>query len=323
MFQLLKKKIMKRKIVLIIIVACKSSRGTVEHVQQSIKITAFGKKPTLIRQPYLQMVRSESITLTWKTDSISKNCYVEFYQKNHPEKKIVEGKLVVHEGNNFNEVVLVNLKPATTYNYSIYSNGYLLASGNDYYFTTVPSNKNAAFSFYALGDIGALEKSSFAIEPATRIKELKIKPDFGLGLGDIVYPKGESKNYDNQLFKPFQEVFKNTPFYPVPGNHDWFSDPENNFEKEWCLPNNEHYYSFTYSNALFIGLDSSNGGFFKREEQIKWLKQTLIANKGKQDWIILYLHHNGKTFTYKKYYQHVKSLYKILHVDNILCKIII
>ena len=112
-------------------------------------------------------------------------------------------------------------------------------------------------------------------------------------------------------------MFKNTPFYLVPGNHDWFSDPENNFEKEWCLPNNEHYYSFTYSNALFIGLDSSNGGFFKREEQIKWLKQTLIANKGKQDWIILYLHHNGKTFTYKKYYQHVKSLYKIFADNNV------
>ncbi|ARV14844.1 hypothetical protein BTO07_06625 [Polaribacter sp. SA4-12] len=134
-------------------------------------------------------------------------------------------------------------------------------------------------------------------------------------MGDIVYPKGESKNYDNHLFKPFQEVFKNTPFYPVAGNHDWLSDPEKNFDKEWALPGNEHYYSFSYSNALFIGLDSSNGGFFNKEAQVVWLKEILEVNKNKYDWIVVYLHHNGKSCTYKNDYEHVISLYSIF-ADN-------
>ncbi|WPR71973.1 metallophosphoesterase family protein [Flavobacterium sp. NG2] len=304
---------MNRKVVLIItflliIVACKP---TIDNSSTTVKIIPFGEKPGLLRQPYLQMASPTGITITWKTTAITKNCYVEFQEKNQFAKTVVKGNIVNHEGNILNEVALINLKPSTTYYYNIYSNGHLLASGLEYYFTSAPNNNKTAFSFYALGDIGAEEKSSFASEPASRIKELEKKPDFGLGLGDIVYPKGESKNYDNHLFKPFQEVFKNTPFYPVTGNHDWLSDPEKNFEKEWHLPGNEHYYSYTYSNTLFIGLDSSNGNFYKVEEQISWLKNTLEVNKNKYDWIIVYLHHNGKSCTYKEDYEHVKALYKI------------
>ncbi|MDG5490072.1 metallophosphoesterase family protein [Psychroserpens sp. SPM9] len=302
---------MKKNILLLVVVTVLIGCKSVKKFGETVKIEAFGEKPMLIREPYLQMVRPTSTTITWKTDSISENCFVEFNEKGTTEKVVVKGNLVSHEGNKFNESILTNLKPYTTYNYNIYSNGHLLASGEDYHFTTAPDNKKTAFSFYALGDIGAKEQGSFAKEPATRITELAVKPDFGLGLGDIVYPKGESKNYDNHLFKPFQEVFKNIPFYPVAGNHDWLSDPEKNFEKEWALPNNEHYYSFNYSNALFIGLDSSNGDFYNVEEQVAWLTATLKENQSKFDWIVVYLHHNGKSCTYKKDYQHVENLYKI------------
>ncbi|ANW96940.1 hypothetical protein AXE80_11890 [Wenyingzhuangia fucanilytica] len=298
-------------IISITLSACKSTGEVKNKKADNIAITSTGEKPLLLRQPYLQMVRPTTTTITWKTNDLADNCLVVFNQIDKQNKKVVKGSLVNHEGNKFNEVVLTNLKPSTTYTYSIYSNGHLLASGKDYHFTTAPNHKNKAFTFYALGDIGAKEGQSFAIEPATRITELNQKPDFGLGLGDIVYPKGESKNYDNHLFKPFQEVFKNIPFYPVAGNHDWLSDPEKNFEKEWSLPGNEHYYSFSYSNTLFIGLDSSDGGFYQIEEQLAWLKQTLKENKNSFDWIIVYLHHNGKSCTYKNDYEHVKSLYTV------------
>lgn len=302
--------------VLIVAITCKSA-SALKGATPGIIIEEFGEKPLLIRQPYLQMARPTTITITWKTNLIAKNCHVEFQEIKKSRKIRVKGKLVVHEGNKFNEVILVDLKPKTAYNYAIYSNGHLLASGKDYYFKTAPDNKNEAFTFYALGDIGAKEQSSFAKEPAARICELKTKPDFGLGLGDIVYPKGESRNYDNHLFKPFQEVFKNTPFYPVVGNHDWLSDPEKNFEKEWRLPENEHYYSFSYSNALFIGLDSSKGEFFNVEEQIVWLRNTLKVKKGQHDWVIVYLHHNGKSCTYKEDYEQVKELYEIFATNNV------
>ena len=311
---------MKKYIPIFIIVlffACKFSNVVKDKNSKETKTEAFGIKPELTRLPYIQMVRKDSAIITWKTNGIASNCYIEYVEKGTTNIFVEKGYLTSHEGFIFNEVSISNLKPKTTYNYSIYSNGHLLAIGEDYHFSTAPNNKTEAFTFYALGDIGAKAKYSFANEPARRITELAKKPDFGLGLGDIVYPKGESKNYDNHLFKPFQEVFKNTPFYPVAGNHDWLSDPEKNFTKEWALPNNEHYYTFTYSNALFIGLDSSDGGFFNKESQTLWLQKTLKDNKGKYDWIIVFLHHNGKTCSYKANYKHVIDFYKIFANNNV------
>ena len=281
------------------------SKNEIEYPQES------GEKPNLIREPYLQMIRPTTATITWKTDSLAVNCQVVLENVSSGEKILKSGSLIEHENKVFNEVNFTNLNPDNKYNYSIYSNGHLLANGQDYFLKTAPENKALAFSFYALGDIGAKEFESFAQEPANRISELQTKPDFGLGLGDIVYPKGESSNYDNHLFKPFQKVFKNIPFYPVPGNHDWQTDPEKNFEVEWNLPNNEHYYSFNYSNTLFIGLDSSNGGFYEYEQQVTWLKNTLKENEGEFDWIVVYLHHGGRSCTYKRDYEHVINLYDI------------
>tara|TARA_R110002096_G_scaffold400804_2_gene597512 strand:- start:1728 stop:2996 length:1269 start_codon:yes stop_codon:yes gene_type:complete len=303
--------------VLLTIYACKSTGALKDSNSKEIKNEAFGVKPELIRQPYLQMVIEDSVIITWKTNEISSNCYVEFVENETNKASVIKGYLTPHEGFMFNEVSISGLNPETTYNYSIYSNGHLLATGEDYHFTTASDDKNTAFTFYALGDIGAPNNWGFAKEPAARISELKNKPDFGLGLGDIVYPKGESKNYDNHLFKPFQQVFKNIPFYPVPGNHDWLSDPENNFVKEWALPNNEHYYSFTYSNTLFIGLDSSDGGFFNKEEQILWLENTLKDNEGEYDWTIVFLHHNGKTCSYKPNYKYIIDFYKIFAENKV------
>ena len=275
------------------------------------------EKPQLLREPYLQMVREKTATITWKTDATAKNCRVEIHKENSSKTIVKEGILTLHENNRFNEVVFEKLKPNTKYYYSIYSNGYKLAAGENYYFITNPKGKKTAFSFYALGDIGAKLPHSFADKPALVIKKLETQPNFGLGLGDIVYSKGESKFYDKQLFEPFQEVFKNIPFYPVPGNHDWYSDPEKNFEKEWSLPNNKHFYSFSYSNALFIGLDSSKGEFYHYEKQLEWLKETLKNNKDKYDWTVVYLHHNGKTCSYKPNYESVISIYKVLASNNV------
>jgi len=49
-----------------------------KYPEQNIKINAFGGKPTLIRQPYLQMVRPKTTTITWKTNAITENCFVVF-----------------------------------------------------------------------------------------------------------------------------------------------------------------------------------------------------------------------------------------------------
>ena len=281
----------------------------------------------LLREPYLQTVWADSAMVIWKTDISVENCsikysYIEhkrflFWKRKVKKSKTVAGIVSVHNREKYNEVVLKNLNHDTKYFYEIYSNGKKLAGGNDYYFITTPKKKGDRFSFYALGDIGAKQPRGFANESANEINKFSPRPDFGLGLGDIVYPKGSSKSYDTNLFKPFEKVFKNIPFYPVLGNHDWLTSPEDNFEKEWCLPNNEHYFAFEYSNAYFIGLDSRDGNFYDLGNQTEWLKKELEKVRGKYDWVIVYLHHNGKTCTYKKDYEHVIGLYDVFANYNV------
>ena len=68
---------------------------------------------------------------------------------------------------------------------------------------------------------------------------------------------------------------------------------------------------------MFIGLDSSDGGFYEKENQLKWLKKTLTDNKDSYDWVIIYLHHNGKTCTYKPNYKHVIEFYNVFAKYNV------
>ncbi|MDO3695275.1 fibronectin type III domain-containing protein [Wenyingzhuangia sp. chi5] len=79
------------------------------------------------------MIRPTTTTITWKTNKDAESCTVIFNEINETTKTTVKGNLVKHEGNKFNEVILTNLKPSTTYDYSIYSNGHLLAGGKNYH----------------------------------------------------------------------------------------------------------------------------------------------------------------------------------------------
>jgi len=158
----------------------------------------------LIREPYIQAVWGDSATITWKTDLTAKSCAVIIKNKNTKTKH--SGTLLEHEGAIINSVTIKNLKPNKKYHYQILSNNKVLAQGPEYYLISAPK-KSRKFTFYALGDIGERVTKSFAAKTANSINNIKERPEFGLGLGDIIYPNGESKVYDVQLFEPFKNVF--------------------------------------------------------------------------------------------------------------------
>ncbi|MCV6630553.1 MAG: metallophosphoesterase family protein [Flavobacteriaceae bacterium] len=274
----------------------------------------------LKREPYLQMAFKDRISVLWQTDmgTDSELRYGTTKGLENRRMGVVEKDGNIHR----HEVRLLGLQPGTKYYYAIYSNGKRLAGGDAYFFKTEPADAYAPFSFFAMGDIGEpVADGGFPEVTSYQIANREEKVDFGIGLGDIIYPDGESKFADEYLFKPMQVVLKNTPFYPALGNHDWHVNPDKNFVKEWQLPNNEHYYSFDYANAHFIALDTREGDLYDAEAQIAWFEADLKAVQGKYDWIFVYFHHNGRTCTYKEDYKAVMDLYPLFakyQVDLVL-----
>jgi hypothetical protein len=270
----------------------------------------------LIRKPYLQTVFADSVSILWKTSNAAQSCHIMYGLDSLITK--VDGTLDRQRVNTMNEVTINGLELGKKYFYSVYTNDSLLVSGEDYYFITSPDSTANKFSFYAMGDIGQPKhRGGFPDVTAYQIDHLENRPDFGLGLGDIIYLAGESEVADKYLFDHMALINRNIPFYPALGNHDWRSAPDKNFEQEWKLPNNEHYYSFEHANAYFIALDSRDGNLYEVEKQSKWLKQTLVEAQSKYDWIFVYLHHNGKTCTYKPNYDAVIKLYPLFAKYNV------
>lgn len=266
----------------------------------------------LLRQPYLQTALADSITVIWRT-SAAYNCALAYRQEGSQEWKHINGQINPKRVGGFeNQVNLRGLQPGKLYQYRLFTNGQELAQ-HQYYAFRAPKPKDAPFSFFAVGDIG--EPTTTQGKPdrlAAAIAQLEDRPDFGLLLGDLVYPNGASEGYDEHLFKHFEKVFSEVPTFVVPGNHDWMVDPAQNFEQEWKMPGNEHYYSFERGNALFIALDSKDGDFYQWEEQKAWLEKRLAqAQQQHYQWRIVMLHHNGKSCTYKKDTKKVIELYSL------------
>lgn len=291
-----------------LLVGCKVTKPEIKYDNQ--------QDTELLRQPYLQTVFADSASIFWITNKGEK-AYVK-YGKSDVLDNVAYGVSLKDRDKVRNSVTIKGLERGETYFYSVYTDDKLLASGNEYFLRTESENKTSKFSFYAMGDIGQpVFKGGFPQITSYQINSLEQKPNFGIGLGDIIYPDGESRLADAYLFKPMETILKNIPFYPALGNHDWHVDPDKNFEKEWKLPNNEHYYAFDYMNTHFIALDTREGELFDAKKQIEWFENDLIKSQKKYDWIFVYFHHNGKTCTYKKDYQSVINLYPLFSKYNV------
>lgn len=267
------------------------------------------------RAAYVQAVWGDSATIRWVSSRITQRSYVKYGTSPDSLTQHAEAKILKHLNGRMNEAVLHDLAPQQKYYYAYYTNDSLFHEENleNQYFISNTAHPNAAFSFFAMGDIGEpFEKGGFPEFTAERIVFEEPDINFGLGLGDIVYPHGGSEDADKNLFAPMKSLLERAPMYCILGNHDWETDPEQNFKKEWVLPQNRNYYHFTYGNTLFIGLDSKFGFFHEFQQQKDWLEATLKQFQGKYDWTVVMVHHNGYSCTYKATYLRVVELYPIL-----------
>jgi acid phosphatase type 7 len=188
---------------------------------------------------------------------------------------------------NRHTVALRGLKPGTTYLYAVGDgspNGWTEPAE----FTTAPAGA-APFSFIYMGDAqNGLDRWGVLLHNAYRAR-----PDaaFYLMAGDLVNRGAERWDWDS-FFENSKGVFDRRPIVPVLGNHEYQSPEPRLYLAEFALPRNgpktippERAYSFEYSNAKFIILDSN----LDAAKQTAWLEKQLANTKAV--WKFVSYHH--------------------------------
>ncbi len=213
-------------------------------------------------------------------------------------------------------VSLIGLEPSTTYEYEV-GDGSHVGWSAPYAFTTAP-DKTTPFKFVYMGDAqngldtwGKLVHNAHAAEPDAA---------FYIMAGDLVGRGNERDDWDH-FFYNAAGVYENKTLVPCIGNH------ENQGEQgPWMylelfdLPKNgpaaltpERAYSFEYSNALFVVLDSN----VQLEDQVDWLDAQLSQSDA--TWKFAIYHHPAYDSRNKKSEKGIRELWGSLfdkyHVD--------
>jgi predicted phosphodiesterase len=128
-------------------------------------------------------------------------------------------------------------------------------------------------------------------------------PDFIITLGDNNYEFGADSTIDSNIGQfyhdyiyPYTGNFGNgapfNKFFPVLGNHDFYSDTARTYLNYFVLPGNERYYDYIRGNCHFLVINSDPiepDGNTATSVQALWLKNKLAQSNSR--FKIVYFHH--------------------------------
>ena len=241
---------------------------------------------------------SSSIDIQWRTDTTVKQLEVKYRVFGNDEvMSATADKYVMEDRELMNDryihrftTKLENLNPGTKYSYLIEPETNWDKARS---FTT--AGNDDSFSFTWVGDVhqktefGLLHSKAEAKYPETA---------FYIIAGDLV-DDGLYRNQWDELFENSKDIIDKKPLMNVIGNHDnryglgakmyrdLFSYSNNGPEE---VPE-EHTYSFTYKNTLFLMLDATS----PVDKQTRWVEAQLL--KSDATWTIAVFHfppYNGK-----------------------------
>ncbi|HTL86248.1 MAG TPA: metallophosphoesterase family protein [Acidimicrobiia bacterium] len=236
-------------------------------------ITAAGGM--IKRHPYLQQVTTTTAMVGW----VAKTKTVERVDVTLPDGTPVESAPATLERAGQMWATLTNLSPDTLYCYSI-TDGQRLTDRTG--FRTAPKPKDEPVRILAFGDSGG---------GGTDQKQLaRWMADFPYDLiihtGDIAYDDGSLGQFEDNVFGIYHELFRNVPFFPAAGNHEYKTLQGRPFRDVFALPGDsgEKWYSFDWGRVHFAALDTEAD----YGTQMKWLEQDLAASE--LPWKIVFLH---------------------------------
>lgn len=301
---------------------------------RTVKLISFGllivwsnisNAQQLLRGPYLQKLTSTSINVRWRTDVAANTKVYYGTDINNLSQSVSDNNAVIDH-----DIAITGLQPFTQYFYKIESNGTELTNGGssaDQHFKTAPvSGTVQPIRVWAIGDFGKGNIGQKKVRDSYLQYSQDTHTDVWLWNGDNVYENGTDAEYQNKVFDTtygYGNVFKNQPFFPCPGNHDYNSicpipcnqDPyqhsgpyydmvtvHSNGEAGGVPSGVKNYYSFDYGNVHFISLNSELGsttaaydwnGVYNaanatNSPMMQWLRSDLDSNN--LPWVVVYWH---------------------------------
>ena len=240
-------------------------------------------KSTLRRQPYLQQVTSTSAMIGWVTARPDPE-HVVITQTDGIEVATVAAVPQDSKQRRPDEkqmwASIANLEPDTTYCYAIQYGKEIVAKTG---FRTAPAADDPdPIRFMAFGDSGGGGRDQHML----RDRMMEFDYELIVHTGDIAYERGTLAQFEDNVFAVYKEIFKNVPFYPIAGNHDYKTDRGRPYREVFALPgeSGERWYSFDWGRIHFAAIDTNQD----YDTQAEWLDRDLAASKA--PWKIVYTH---------------------------------
>jgi len=218
---------------------------------------------TLLRWPYLQQVTADSARILWATDVQGAPALAYRIGGDTQWASVVSHAVNTPNASYYqHEAAITDLSPSTWYDYKIYDNGVNLTPFGQGWMQTATTSDE--FTLAAWGDSGVCTPEQFQIRD--RLRERWDTTQLWLHTGDIAYMEGTFDQFDTCHFGVYQELLSWRPFFPVMGNHEYYTDDGAPYLDifdlpvtpgwDWYLDEVERYYSFDWGNAHFVMLDS-------------------------------------------------------------------
>jgi acid phosphatase type 7 len=244
--------------------------------------TSYGAN-VLQRQPYLQQVTASGTKLGWVTSSKDESVVITkpSGQEMSREPGMVELFSYRSAGENQMWSTHASLEPSTIYCYQLTDGTQPLNAPTG--FRTAPSaDSPEPVRFLAFGDSGGGGSDQYAL-----LEQMYTVPyELMIHTGDIAYDDGTITQFEDNVFGVYADLFRNIPFFPAAGNHDYRTNQGAPFREVFNLPGDsgEKWYSYDWGRVHFVALDTESD----YAKQAAWLDQDLTASE--LPWTIVYLH---------------------------------
>jgi uncharacterized protein (TIGR03437 family) len=248
---------------------------------------------TLLRTPCLQNVTSDSATILWATRERGVGS-VRFSADGNLSR-IVIAQIREFPDSKFGKAFFqyqVNLKGLAggrEYLYQVLVDGVVLTEPLSF-----ETPGLGPFNFLVFGDSGT--GNHFQAALAKRMIENE-HPAFVLHTGDLSQASGTYDELEATYFGFYRELMNRSPFFPAPGNHDYYSDGGTPARSTHSVPAADvhtldagRYYSFNWGNVHFVSLDSNLLEYpAAADRMLSWLDSDL--RRQDRFWKIVYFHH--------------------------------